>query len=1055
MKIYSLDFTPVSMLTKETPSRQRVELRFDSDRSGHIIIRTIRNGLALPDTEVAILSGEYNTNILLPPPEKTEETTVQVLSMEGETLHTLEMTWKPPRKWELYVMLSSHTDIGLHNSQYIQRYNSAAFIDKAIDLIDSTEELPEESRYHYCMEGTWFWNNYALERNREAADNIVEKYIKPGKLGIAAGLAGNCTQIYGMEELCRSAYLRDSLKKDWDITCETMTMIDNNGLSWSIVEPYAKAGYRNVFWAPNPWNPIPSTIYTKDMSVESGTFTPQSCASGSRCDVRYGSALPMVFYWQAADKTSRLLVWTSTQYGHGGTEFGLTPSYTGEKTKLPYIEMKMSRQLRRLEKKYPYNVWLFAAYGDDEEPSLNIADRIAQWNEKWAWPKLRMVGNLDEPFEKLRAEFDDQIPILSGDITGGWYQLALCTPEILSNKFAVDRALPTAEKLAAIAASANCGYAYPQQSFQRAWYALICNDEHSYGASGYQGRRVYETWMQHRAWIELAEKTAQNEIDSAMSSLASHFRCETPSLLVFNQTTNNRTELIRHKTEEGHIAECLCNMKPLSFNTVPIKDFKKVEISTRQTQEPPVISNDRYELSFNRDGSLKSIKDKSSGRELLKQGAYCANQILYSNDNHDTFQTPENAVFTIEKSRNWTRVTSSSKLSALGADIIQTVTLPEHAGRIDLENRIEPAADMVNTQRYARYIYIAFPFDVENARRIVQLNGCIADADIDRTEHGTDTYMAPREWAAVENGIFGVALVQMDSGLVEFDHIHRDKTDFGASGKGSEIFMYVANDWLQMHTPGGSHINMSFRYSIVTYDGDFKKANIPAIAENLTHPPVQCEMTPGKGKASPKEIFDSMPENLRLLALKRAEDGNGIIARLRETKGEKAALPENMPPFHFCTMDERPLPCSGTADFQPFETKTLRFTGIDIPVRNENPEYRTDGIPEKIGRFYTGLIDSPRAACGAEDGQLYLIWGQNPEKDVTGYEIYRSTDRDFTPSEENLAATVERGPYCVGLYEDTGLDTHRNYFYRVRAVNANGAKGEYSDVFCGTTREVK
>ena len=53
----------------------------------------------------------------------------------------------------------------------------------------------------------------------------------------------------------------------------------------------------------------------------------------------------------------------------------------------------------------------------------------------------------------------------------------------------------------------------------RAWWHLILNDEHSYGTSGYQGRRVFETWMQHRDWIERAAATASNELNKAVAKL--------------------------------------------------------------------------------------------------------------------------------------------------------------------------------------------------------------------------------------------------------------------------------------------------------------------------------------------------------------------------------------------------------------------------------------------------------------------------------------------------------------------------------------------------------
>ena len=63
--------------------------------------------------------------VLLPAPERDTEVT-WTLNAAGES-HTIKALWKKPREWTFYVMLSSHTDIGLHNSQYHQRYMSEDF----------------------------------------------------------------------------------------------------------------------------------------------------------------------------------------------------------------------------------------------------------------------------------------------------------------------------------------------------------------------------------------------------------------------------------------------------------------------------------------------------------------------------------------------------------------------------------------------------------------------------------------------------------------------------------------------------------------------------------------------------------------------------------------------------------------------------------------------------------------------------------------------------------------------------------------------------------------
>jgi hypothetical protein len=43
----------------------------------------------------------------------------------------------PLREWKLYGLKSTHTDIGLHNSPYIQRHGTVKRIDDAARLVDA------------------------------------------------------------------------------------------------------------------------------------------------------------------------------------------------------------------------------------------------------------------------------------------------------------------------------------------------------------------------------------------------------------------------------------------------------------------------------------------------------------------------------------------------------------------------------------------------------------------------------------------------------------------------------------------------------------------------------------------------------------------------------------------------------------------------------------------------------------------------------------------------------------------------------------------------------
>ena len=1031
---------PLSMVTRE--GMQRIDIRYQSPRPAHVTLSVFRDGKTVADNVPAALnSGTGTVSLLLPQQEEAFQALWVLYDKKGQELARTEHPWTLPRKRTMYVMLSSHTDIGLHESQYIQRYESVRTVDIVKKLCDETQCREENDRYRYTMEGTWFWNNYGQDRGEDAAREVVRDYVKTGKMGICCGIAGNHFQTFGLEELCRSAYERRRLLDNWNVDSRTMAMIDINGIPMSVIQPYREAGMENIIFAPNHWNPLPSTVWKMDMSKEGVYLNPDAGGGGSRIDVRYESNLPMVFFWEDP-LGNRLLVWASTQYGYGGASIGLLPNRPFVPETVPNMERCMGDHLPLLDEKYPYNVWLLCCYEDNQEPNLSVTDSIAAWNAKWAWPKLRTLGNPDEPFAILRRDYADQIPVLKGDIAGGWYQHPLTVAELLAQKFEADRLLPTAEKWSSIAALLDGEYAYPAGEFRRAWDHLLWNDEHSYGVSGYQGRRVYETWMQHRDWIDKAEATAKTELSAALASIAGKINAAEDSLVLFNPMAQSRRELV--ETESG---SCVAEIPAFGYRVIPKNSLLPHTPEIREPQTPPVVENQYYRISFAENGSLSSVFDKEQNRELLDTAnSFRANELVYTRDNHKTFLVPETASFRVVRDKHKITVRVTTRQPQLGADLEQEISLPCHEKRIDFDNRILHARDMVNNRRYYRYLYFAFPFQVENCRRYCHLNGAVAEYGVDVTGHGTDVYMAANEWCCAENGEYGTALMMLDSQLVEFDHIHPDKTDFGNAGDGSQIFPYVATDWLQMHLPGGSHLDYRFRFSLTSYRGSFADGEITRMAERYSNP-VQILSIPAQaGSLSPTHSF--LAANQRLLTLKRAEDGDGLVARFY---GSAPLTLETQWNIRRLRIDEQPL--EEVPAQTGFSTYRLGSGSVRLTPRPVVETPGLNGAPAPIGSVYTGLITQPCAAPGEHDGHLYLLWGASMEDDLSHYRLYRSEQPGFTPDDATFLAEVLPEKYREGRYVDTGLKHHTPYFYRVCAVNQSGIRGPMSREFSAWTQE--
>lgn len=542
-----------------------------------VVLAVALKGLAEGLTAYSILTRDGQRMV-----SRVEGTNVV---FELVSTNSLPKDLPPVREWKLCVVKATHTDIGLHNSQYIQRKGSVDFVKRASELIEQDPDDADPAAYRYVCEGTWFLHNTLFDRGEAVFRRLATNDFARGRMGVGCTCAGNHTHVYGAEELCRSAYARRWLKDDWGIDSRTMIMADNPGISWSVVEPYAKAGVENIVFAPNHWNPRPSTIWP--MRKERGDKWNMECGGGgSRIDLRWAGELPMLFWWESPDACARLLVCSGGTYSWACVNFGFERWDFGFRKDRDETLHLLARQLQRMERKSPVDLWVIASYGDDEQPGAVFADFAKRWNARYAWPRFETVGDLDKPFDYLRRKFGRQIPVCRGEMTSGWLQHIVCAPSLLAQKLSADRLLPQAEAMSTVAALLHPEtFRFDPAAFNAAYWYLIMNDEHSYGTSGYKGRRVFETWMQHRDWIDRAEEIATNALARATSAL----------------------------------------------NVPTPVEPERVQANGR------TVENAWYRLRVSPAGEILSIYDKDLGRELLKGPA---NRFLYTRDNHRSWADP-------------------------------------------------------------------------------------------------------------------------------------------------------------------------------------------------------------------------------------------------------------------------------------------------------------------------------------------------------------------------------------------------------------------------------
>lgn len=870
----------------------------------------------------------------------------------------------PVRQWTIYGIKSAHTDLGLHRSNYEQRKGTVRRLEIVKGIFDSDRRPDDDpAAFRYVQEGWWGWFNFIDDRGDEKARSDFADLMKRGRFDIGLSLCGGTTHVFGYEELVRSIYPLRDLRSKWNVLGRTSQLVDNPGVSCAVIDPYVDAGIENLVHWPNGW-----------------VLKQLDCGkSPDRTRIRFapGTDHPPVFWWEAPSGR-RLLVWSGSHY-IGGAMFGLFTAFIDKlshpqpekaelppsdwKTDLDRMERSTAGTLAWLEKVVPYDVWLFPDYHDDEIPSTRLSDAFAEWNEKWATPVFRTVGRLDEPFERLRGKFADEIPVVRGDISCAWDRTLPAAAELLAEKLMADRALPLAEARATVAAVRR-GAEYPHGDIAHAYEALVLNDDHSYGFSGYSGRRCYDTWTQHRDWIETAVHIASN-INSTQSTHSTRL--------------NNPANLV-------NLVEKNC------ARTAPRGEIKG-----------GISENRWYRIAVNGRGEITSIYDKELGRELLDG---VANRLLYTRDGY----------------RTW------SDVHALGAKITQTVSLDPNAKRIVIENTISDACDLWNTNRFYRHGHYTFPFKVENPRFISQLNGPVIDAHTGVTPHVQDTYSCIRDWCAVENGTFGIAIVQPDTFVVEYGELHTTNA-YCRSGRPDRghVYSYAFGDGLQYQLDRPP--SFRFRFILTSYSGSWRDAHIPAFAAR--------EVGALAADGAIAALIRADRPNVELIALKMAEDGRGLIARFRESEGRETeativqSLVKSAKIERVTVLEET---CGGAATgdarftLRPFETLTLRLTGDMSHIKMAAAK-----------EPWTGLLTRPRVFPGGKGSITYLLWGTDDAPDFDHYEIER--DGRLLANVTNI---VDEGVlYRNARYEDKEAQFGR-HVYRVRSLYKDGRAGDWS-----------
>ncbi|WP_169749066.1 alpha-mannosidase [Martelella endophytica] len=338
------------------------------------------------------------------------------------------------------------------------------------------------------------------------------------------------------------------------------------------------------------------------------------------------------------------------------------------------------------------------------------------------------------------------------------------------------------------------------------------------------------------------------------------------------------------------------------------------------------LENDRVRAAFDDRGRLVSLIDKVSGRECLKSGEagnrlQAFRDLPAQYDAWDIDRTFEDQVFEIDNLVSAEVVETGPYRAAIrfewayeASRIVQVASLEADGGVLAFDTSID-------WHEHNTLVKAAFPLAVRAAESEAE----IQFGHVSRPTHANTSWDRARfespmhRWVSLSEPGFGVAF------------LNDCKYGYDARGTTLRLTLLRSPTYPWPEADQGEH---RFRYGIMPHHGIDGSA-VSMAAEAFNHP---LNLIAGKGAGAAGVIAPPLAVDnpaIAVEAVKRAEDGDGLVVRLWERHGAQqttaiAFSAEIVDVTEVDLMEEAPvaLPLEGgeaRLTFAPFEIKTLRL----------------------------------------------------------------------------------------------------------------------------------
>ncbi|MBA3491205.1 MAG: hypothetical protein H0T55_03890, partial [Rubrobacteraceae bacterium] len=622
---------------------------------------TVSDGDTTLDTAGARI-GEGSTLVHLLVPEVYEPRTF-TLRVEGGGGEPFEAGVEilPQRKWSVFLVHHSHLDIGYTDTQSSVLQHHLQYLDSVLDLVSATDDWPEDAKFRWNVEATWPLFHWIKNRPESDRTRFFDR-VREGRIEICALPFSMHTEAYSIDELARQLRFADELRERYDVPIQTAMQTDVPGATIGLLTSLVDADIRYLSVAHN----------------YAGRSAPHLVG---------GQELTRPFYWRAPNG-KRLLVWyTDTPHGSAYMEGNLVglaedyqatlealPGYLSALAELPYPYRGRGESIlgwKGLDPSsnvtkvpYPHDVLHLRVQGvfsDNASPNIIPAGIVREWNEKWAYPQLRLATN-SEFFTAAEEKLAEDIETYTGDWTDWWVDGIGSGARHLGFNRHAQADVRTAQTLHTIANTLTEDGADPRDEIDEAYESMALFDEHTWGAAnpwmdGLQKRESGAIqWETKAGFARDAYERSNALVRSGVHRLSHAFGQSGDSLAsvtVFNPSRWERTDPVSvfvpesrtglqrpvavvdtvtrerapHVVEDQENAQFRVRGRRLSFvaSEVPACGYRRYDLvegddgyEEPEAGDEPCIENEYYRVCFDlARGRVTELLDKTSGLNLV------------------------------------------------------------------------------------------------------------------------------------------------------------------------------------------------------------------------------------------------------------------------------------------------------------------------------------------------------------------------------------------------------------------------------------------------------